>query len=1112
MQALLQGPSHYQLDISHDKPRMYHHVKPHDSRREVRNTAMQEKPLLIRTPQSESKPLKRKFLVSDSPPQLDEDDRKTTPKRKKPLLNSEMSPTHHGSTPVSKAPSSGITSPRTGPLSERQQMLFLMKMTDDSQDSSSKPTSPQPSAPPVKKTPGDKKVHKRNERGETPLHLAAIKGDVKQIKKLIKAGADVNVADFAGWTPLHEASNKGWVSVTKQLLKAGANVNVQGLENDTPLHDASGNGHTELVELLLKHGANPLQPNSKGKTPVDVAASQDMVKLLRKEIIASSSDSSSLDDARSPTSPESNSSCKDDDMDIFTPRNPKSDSNNANLGPSSRKSIFIKFQREQIDEQSDKSPDFYSCHVETSENKDTLFGCDSPASSGSDLYDPQLQSDRFKSKPGNTEETGTSSTESPASKVKLPFSSSDVSGFDMGGFNRLNNLEPDSQGVENSAQKYKLKVSETQPFFPHSESFSDSESRDSFKMYGDSDRTRIPSVDSSLSRLKESASSDVQRNNVVSSVLNSCTSTTTGKSGSSGENNSVSSSSNNEQSFLQNSSNIPRRNSISSSNNFVTNSANNGNSNDLPNSSVSSSGLKWDLRSTASPKSEEGSNHSGRSDSNRNSSPVRIEGRDFKSSPRDSKPCSPKVPPLKIIIPPKTSSAISQDPESAKIHTSKKSLPYVLNPTQEQQAGGLLPQNNVTSLATPQESQPVASPASSRSSSSGCAAVSKDGEKYSGKDSKEKDSKEAPIDSQVNVESDQKSEEISSSKESKERDNSSKVKEREKEGKEKGQDDEKEKETQQTRRTLRSHTQALQQEKQKQGRPPPKDKEKDSGSKESSDKDETGSTTKSKAEDEDVHTLPRKRKGLRPKSDTAPPPPSEPTITLPTVSYEKPPNPFELYLSIRKQVLQQQNNLSVVYPKAPQGFKDYLMVSCGYVLEGKKASTLSVPMLSPPNAVQGEMKELFINQEKVRYKLRLQHLTEREKLILSLEQERIREHGRAARAMANQSLPLSVCTILRNEEIYHPMEPEQEEKEKGGRARYNGRQFLSWLKDLDDKFEKLKEDLLCRHHMEADSLYAIQKLDWEWKMKELGLCDYNANPEVDEVNVPLVQVHEFDLT
>lgn len=69
-----------------------------------------------------------------------------------------------------------------------------------------------------------------------------------------------------------------------------------------------------MVELLLKHGANPQQPNSQGKTPLDLAASTDMVKLLRKEIITSSSDSSSLEDIRSPTSPESNASYKEEDF------------------------------------------------------------------------------------------------------------------------------------------------------------------------------------------------------------------------------------------------------------------------------------------------------------------------------------------------------------------------------------------------------------------------------------------------------------------------------------------------------------------------------------------------------------------------------------------------------------------------------------------------------------------------------------------------------------------------------------------------------------------------------------------------------------------------------
>ena len=48
-----------------------------------------------------------------------------------------------------------------------------------------------------------------------------------------------------------------------------------------------------------------------------------------------------------------------------------------------------------------------------------------------------------------------------------------------------------------------------------------------------------------------------------------------------------------------------------------------------------------------------------------------------------------------------------------------------------------------------------------------------------------------------------------------------------------------------------------------------------------------------------------------------------------------------------------------------------------------------------------------------------------EKLILSIEQEILREHGRAARAMANQGIPLSVCTLLRDEEIYNILDLEQ---------------------------------------------------------------------------------------
>jgi hypothetical protein len=72
----------------------------------------------------------------------------------------------------------------------------------------------------------------------------------------------------------------------------------------------------QLVELLLKHGANPLQQNAKGKTPLDVAPSPDMVKILKKETICSGSDTSSIEDIRSPMSPDSIISLKDDDKSL----------------------------------------------------------------------------------------------------------------------------------------------------------------------------------------------------------------------------------------------------------------------------------------------------------------------------------------------------------------------------------------------------------------------------------------------------------------------------------------------------------------------------------------------------------------------------------------------------------------------------------------------------------------------------------------------------------------------------------------------------------------------------------------------------------------------------
>ena len=82
------------------------------------------------------------------------------------------------------------------PSSSQPNVPIPKRMTIDKKvhnSTTNKPSSSQPNVPIPKRMTIDKKVHQRNEVRVTPLHIAAIRGDVKQIKKLIKAGADVKV-------------------------------------------------------------------------------------------------------------------------------------------------------------------------------------------------------------------------------------------------------------------------------------------------------------------------------------------------------------------------------------------------------------------------------------------------------------------------------------------------------------------------------------------------------------------------------------------------------------------------------------------------------------------------------------------------------------------------------------------------------------------------------------------------------------------------------------------------------------------------------------------------------------------------------------------------------
>ena len=92
-------------------------------------------------------------------------------------------------------------------------------------------------------------VVKRNEKGETKLHVACIHGNIEEVSKLLDAGHPTNVRDHCGWTPLHEVANHGHVEIAKLLIKAGAHVNDPGgskCGGVTPLHDAACCGRLKI--------------------------------------------------------------------------------------------------------------------------------------------------------------------------------------------------------------------------------------------------------------------------------------------------------------------------------------------------------------------------------------------------------------------------------------------------------------------------------------------------------------------------------------------------------------------------------------------------------------------------------------------------------------------------------------------------------------------------------------------------------------------------------------------------------------------------------------------------------------------------------------------------
>lgn len=71
----------------------------------------------------------------------------------------------------------------------------------------------------------------------------------------------------------------------------------------------------------------------------------------------------------------------------------------------------------------------------------------------------------------------------------------------------------------------------------------------------------------------------------------------------------------------------------------------------------------------------------------------------------------------------------------------------------------------------------------------------------------------------------------------------------------------------------------------------------------------------------------------------------------------------------------------------------------------------------PPNDIPEDLKPLFFKQEHERYRLRIQHRVELEKLILLYEQEILRAYYRLQRDEHSIYAPLSFCSIINDDDV-----------------------------------------------------------------------------------------------
>ena len=117
-----------------------------------------------------------------------------------------------------------------------------------------------------------------DEYGRSPLHYAASRGNLEEVKTLIANGADIDMQDDGGMTALQFAVQEKHMVIIQFLLASNSTINLTDIHGNGALwtavlgarNDTFG-ADIETINLLLAHGANAHQQNKHGSSPYKMA-------------------------------------------------------------------------------------------------------------------------------------------------------------------------------------------------------------------------------------------------------------------------------------------------------------------------------------------------------------------------------------------------------------------------------------------------------------------------------------------------------------------------------------------------------------------------------------------------------------------------------------------------------------------------------------------------------------------------------------------------------------------------------------------------------------------------------------------------------------------------